>query len=60
MNLDPVEEEKEEDGSPIFTINYIKNMVKQNPNLYYQTYELNDCLYLNYKGFTYLKNMHLF
>ena len=41
-------------------IKTIKNMVKQNPNLYYQTYELNDCLYLNYKGFTYLKNMHLF
>jgi hypothetical protein len=30
-----IEEEKEEDGSPIFTMKYIKQMVKNYPNLYY-------------------------
>jgi len=45
------DEEKDENGGPVLTYNYLKKMCRTNTNLYYSTVELNDQLYLHRKGF---------
>ena len=56
----PLEDEKEEDGSPILTLRYIKNLLSKEWKQYYRTPHLNEKLYLHYKGFSHFKNMELF
>ena len=58
--LEMEEEQKEEDGSPILTNKYLKELFKKEWRRYYRTPELNEKLYLHYKGFSYMKNMAQF
>ena len=53
----PEEEEKEEDGSPILTNKYLRELFAKNWRQYYRTAYLNEKLYLHYKGFSYMKNL---
>jgi hypothetical protein len=53
-------DEREADGAPKFSENYIARMLKEYGNLYYPYAHLNETLYLNHKGFCRIMNMHMF
>ena len=53
-------EDREADGAPKFSENYIARMLKESGNLYYPYPHLNETLYLNHKGFSRIMNMHMF
>jgi dynein assembly factor 1 len=57
---DAPEEEKEPDGSPVLTKRFLLELFKKEWRRYYRTPELNEKLFLHYKGFSYIKNMHVF
>lgn len=61
-SMDDYEEEpeKEEDGTPILTNKFLREMIKKEPRKYYRTAYLNDKLYLHYKGFRKIKNLEQF
>ena len=42
------------------TRKYLLDMFKKDWRQYYRTFELNEKLYLHYKGFEKIENMHLF
>ncbi len=44
----------------ILTPEYIKNMLKQHHRLYFSTANLNEKLYLHYKGFNEIQNLEEF
>ena len=54
------EEQQEADGSPILTRRFLYELFKKEWRRYYRTPELNEKLFLHYKGFSYIKNMELF
>lgn len=56
----PPEEEKESDGGLILTNAYLRHLLKSDTRLYFRTPELNEKLYLHYKGFSYMKNLSQF
>ena len=58
--IDENEEQKEVDGSPILSNKYIRELFKKEWRRYYRTPELNEKLYLHYKGFSYMKNLDQF
>ena len=53
-------DDREADGAPKFSENYIARMLKEYGNLYYPYAHLNETLYLNHKGFCRIMNMHMF
>lgn len=56
----PDEPEKEEDGSLALTNKYLYTLIQSDKRLYYRTPELNEKLYLHYKGFHKIKNLEQF
>lgn len=50
----------EEEKRPILTQAYLKHMCKSDQKTYYSTPEVNDVLYLQDKGFKYIRNMDMF
>lgn len=54
------EPEKHEDGSLNMTNKYLYTLCASDKRLYYRTPELNEKLYLHYKGFHYIKNLEQF
>lgn len=54
------EDEKEEDGAPILTNRWLRELFKKEHRKYYRTPELNDKLFIHYKGFSYMKNLEQF
>jgi Leucine-rich repeat (LRR) protein len=59
-NARPDEPEKEEDGSLALTNKYLWNLIQTDKRLYYRCPELNEKLYLHYKGFHNIKNLEQF
>ena len=59
-NARPDEPEKEEDGSLNLTNKYLYTLISGDKRLYYRTPELNEKLYLHYKGFHTIKNLEQF
>lgn len=57
---DDDEEQKEADGSPRLTMRFLLEMFKKDWRRYYRTAELNEKLFLHYKGFSYIRNMEIF
>mmetsp|Transcript_20572 Transcript_20572/g.31349 ORF Transcript_20572/g.31349 Transcript_20572/m.31349 type:complete len:443 (-) Transcript_20572:306-1634(-) len=57
---DADEDEKEEDGSPRLTNRFLFELFRKEWRKYYRTPELNEKLYLHYKGFSYITNMAQF
>jgi Leucine-rich repeat (LRR) protein len=60
FGTDAQEEEKEADGSPVLTRRFLLELFKKEWRRYYRTPELNEKLFLHYKGFSFIKNMHIF
>lgn len=54
------EQEKEDDGSPILTNRYLRELLRKEYKKYYRTAYLNEKLFLHYKGFHYLRNLEQF
>ena len=54
------EPEKEEDGSLNLTNKFLYKLISSDKRLYYRTPELNEKLYLHYKGFHTIKNLEQF
>jgi len=54
------EDERDEFNNPVMTIPHLRRLLKKNQNLYYVTPEVNDLLYLHYKGYKEFKNMDMF
>ena len=52
--------EEEDNGEVRISVKYLKKLFRDNYKLYYGTFELNEKLYLHYKGFKKIENMHLF
>ena len=50
----------EEEGERRITHKYLKKLFRDNFGLYYGTFELNEKLYLHYKGFKRIENLHFF
>lgn len=55
-----VEEETDTDGSPVLTNKFLRELFRKEWKRYYRTPELNEKLFLHYKGFSYMKNMGQF
>jgi hypothetical protein len=53
-------ESEDEDGPRRMTVKWLKEFFKENWRTYYRTFELNEKLYLHFKGFNKFENMHLF
>jgi len=53
-------EEEDEDGPRRMSLKWFKEFFKKEWRTYYRTFELNEKLYLHFKGFNKLENMHLF
>lgn len=51
---------EEDDGEMRISEKYLKKLFRENWGLYYNTFELNEKLYLHYKGFKKIENMHRF
>lgn len=51
---------QEEDNEFRLSEKWLKKLFRDNYGLYYNTFELNEKLYLHYKGFKRIENMHLF
>lgn len=51
------EPERDEDGSLNLTNKYLRELFKKEWKRYYRTPELNEKLFLHYKGFSYMKNL---
>mmetsp|Transcript_10107 Transcript_10107/g.17068 ORF Transcript_10107/g.17068 Transcript_10107/m.17068 type:complete len:512 (-) Transcript_10107:334-1869(-) len=60
MNIYDDEEQKEEDGSPVLSKRFLLELFKKEWRRYYRTPELNEKLYLHYKGFSYIRNLDIF
>lgn len=60
LNNRRIMQEEEEDGVVRMTDKYFKNLFRNNWGLYYGTFELNEKLYLHYKGFKRIENLHKF
>ena len=54
------EDEREEDGSPMLTNRFLRDLFRKEWKKYYRTPELNEKLYLHFKGFSYIRNMEQF
>ena len=54
------EPEKEDDGSLNLTNKYLYKLISSDKRLYYRTPELNEKLYLHYKGFAKIENLQPF
>lgn len=54
------EPEVDEYGSPKMSMVYINKLICSNSGLYYRTHELNDILYLHFKGFRQIGNLDSF
>ena len=54
------EDEREEDGSPMLTNRFLRELFRKECKKYYRTPELNEKLYLHFKGFSYIRNMEQF
>ena len=52
--------QEEEDGEVRMTNKYFKTLFRNNFGLYYNTFELNEKLYLHYKGFKRIENLQHF
>jgi len=54
-------ESEDEEGGPLrMTVKWFKEFFKKEWRTYYRTFELNEKLYLHFKGFNKFENMHLF
>jgi dynein assembly factor 1, axonemal len=53
-------ESEDEDGPLRMTVKWFKEFFKKEWRTYYRTFELNEKLYLHFKGFNKIENMHLF
>ena len=51
---------EDEDQGPTLSIQFLTKLLKEKDKLYYRTPELNEILYLNYRGFNKLENLHIF
>jgi len=51
--------ENNEENEPKLTLEFLKNLLKSNKK-YYTTPELNDSIYLHFKGFRKIENLHTF
>jgi dynein assembly factor 1 len=60
FNTHEVEEEKDEDGSPNLTRKFLLDLFKKEWRRYYRTPELNEKLFLHFKGFSRIQNLHYF
>jgi len=54
------EVQQEEDGTPILTNRFLRDLFKKEWRRYYRTPELNEKLFLHFKGFSYMKNLAQF
>jgi hypothetical protein len=54
------EPERDEDGSLNLTNKYLRELFKKEWKKYYRTPELNEKLFLHFKGFSYMKNLGQF
>ena len=57
---DNSEEDKEEDGSQRLSNRFLYELFRKEWRRYYRTPELNEKLYLHYKGFSYIRNLSQF
>jgi dynein assembly factor 1 len=53
-------EEENEDDTPRLTTKWINKLLCSNYKLYYRTHELNEVLYLHFKGFRIIENLDTF
>lgn len=53
-------QQEEDDGEVRMSDRYFKNLFRKNYGLYYNTFELNEKLYLHYKGFKQIENLQHF
>jgi hypothetical protein len=53
-------QKEEEEECPRMTERFLDRLLCTNHKLYYRTYDLNDCLYLHFKGFKQIENLHHF
>ena len=54
------DDEEKEGEYPRMTLKWINKFLCSNYKLYYRTHELNECLYLHFKGFRQIENMDTF
>lgn len=54
------EEESDENGNPIMSRKFMDKLLCTNFKMYYRTHELNDTLYLHFKGFKRIDNLQTF
>lgn len=52
--------QEEDNGEMRISEKYLKKLFRDNYGLYYNTFELNEKLYLHYKGFKKIENLHRF
>jgi hypothetical protein len=54
------DKDEEEGEYPVMNQKFFNKLLCSNYQLYYRTYELNDCLYLHFKGFKFIENLEAF
>ena len=54
------EPERDEAGHPVLTNRYLRELFRTEWQKYYRTPELNEKLYLHYKGFSHMHNLSQF
>jgi dynein assembly factor 1 len=54
------EKDEEEGEFPRMSTKFFNKLLCSNYQLYYRTYELNECLYLHFKGFKIIENLEAF
>ena len=54
------DEARDENQCLVLTEKHIMKLLKNNQNLYYTTPEVNDQLYLHFKGYKEIRNMQMF